>query len=183
MVPHKSSAQDVWPCGFKFESWRPYEAQPVRPEYGYDSSVAGYSGTPLPRKLGIKPGSRVAFVAPPEDFAATLGELPDGAAVVRFTGEPVDVVVCFVTEPASVDARFLELKPELAWTGGLWMAWPKRTSGIPSGLTENTIREVGLAAGLVDNKVCAIDERWSGLRFVYRLQDRPAKAKQAGSGA
>lgn len=145
--------------------------------------MAGYSGTPLPRKLGIKPGSKVAFLAPPEDFAETLGELPDGAAVVGLTGERVDVVVCFVTEPASVEARFLELKPELAWTGGLWIAWPKKTSGLPSSLTENTIRDIGLAAGLVDNKVCAIDARWSGLRFVYRLQDRPPQRKQAGEGA
>ncbi|MGE0601669.1 MAG: DUF3052 domain-containing protein [Dehalococcoidia bacterium] len=135
--------------------------------------MAGYSGTPLPKKLGIKEGSRVTFVDAPPEFSGTLGLLPPGVQVLPPAAGALDVIVCFVTEPPQVEARFLELKPLLAWTGGLWFAWPKKTSGIPSSLVENTIRDIGLAAGLVDNKVCAIDERWSGLRFVWRVADRP----------
>ncbi|MEO8540028.1 MAG: DUF3052 domain-containing protein [bacterium] len=141
--------------------------------------MAGYSGTPLPQKLGMKPGSRVALVSPPEDFLETLGSLPEA---VTFTapGEPnLDVIVCFARQPDEVERRFLELKPLLAWTGGLWFAWPKKQPGQPQTLLENTVREIGLAAGLVDNKVCAIDDRWSGLRFVWRVQDRPKPVKMA----
>ena len=139
--------------------------------------MAGYSGTPLPKKLGIKEGSKIAFVDAPPEFQAALGELPTGVEfVTRDTGN-VDVMVCFVTEQEQVEARFLELKPLLAWSGGLWFSWPKKTSGIQTSLVENTIRDIGLAAGLVDNKVCAIDERWSGLRFVWRIADRPKATK------
>jgi hypothetical protein len=134
--------------------------------------MAGYSGTPLPKKLGIKEGARVALVAAPEDFAETLGELPAGARVVP-VADGADVIISFSTRHAELEPRFLELKPFLAYTGGLWIAWPKKSSGVPTDLTENPIRDVGLAIGLVDNKVCAIDDTWSGLRFVYRLSDRP----------
>lgn len=134
--------------------------------------MAGYSLTPLPTKLGIKPGSRVAIVAAPEDFASTLGELPPAAAFEPLTDGPCDVIVCFVTGPEEVPPRFLELKPRLAASGGLWFAWPKRRKGVEPVVTENGIREIGVAAGLVDNKVCAIDDTWSALRFVYRVKDR-----------
>ncbi len=145
----------------------------------YYSRVAGYSGTPLPKKLGIKEESRVAFVDAPPEFQQALGELPPGVELAVPDDRNVDVIVCFVTEQDQVEARFLELKPSLAWSGGLWFAWPKKTSGIQTSLVENTIRDIGLAAGLVDNKVCAIDERWSGLRFVWRVADRPKPAKAA----
>ena len=135
--------------------------------------MAGYSGTPLPKKLGIKPGSRVALVAAPEDFCAVLGDLPENVSFVEADDDPIDVLVCFVAGAAEVETRFLELKPRLAWTGGLWMAWEKGVKGKPSALSENSVRDIGLAAGLVDNKVCAIDENWSGLRFVWRVADRP----------
>lgn len=136
--------------------------------------MAGYSGTPLPAKLGIKPGSRVLFIDAAPQFADTLGELPPGVQIVEPGSGVADVIVCFVTGEAALGQRFGTLKPMLDEAGGLWIAWPKRTRGNPASLTENQVREFGLAAGLVDNKVCAIDEGWSGLRFVYRLADRAA---------
>lgn len=137
--------------------------------------MAGYSGTPLPQKLGIKEGSRVALVGAYPTFAATLGGLPSGARIVPATDGQCDVIVCFTANIADLAHRFAELKPALDWAGGLWIAWPRKKPGIPSGLVENAVRDVGLAAGLVDNKVCAIDEDWSGLRFVYRREDRPKR--------
>jgi hypothetical protein len=139
--------------------------------------MAGYSGTPKPKKLGMKDGSRVALVAAPPDFAGTLGELPPGVTFVPAGEGGLDVVVSFVTDERQLAEQFMTLKPLLEPAGGLWIAWPKKLRGEPAGLSENTVREVGLAAGLVDNKVCAIDERWSGLRFVYRRADRPKVAK------
>lgn len=137
------------------------------------TAVAGYSGTPLPKKLGIKEGSRVGLVGAHPAFAQALGELPAGAHFVPIEEGALDVVVCFSTNHAQLAERFVELKPLLAYTGGLWIAWPKKMPGVPAGLVENEVRDIGLAAGLVDNKVCAIDDTWSGLRFVYRLKDRP----------
>jgi hypothetical protein len=134
--------------------------------------MAGYSGTPLPRKLGIKPGARLALIDAPEDFGATLGELPEAVILRRTARGPLDVVVYFTTRLADLEHRFGRLSAALEPAGGLWVAWPKRASGVATDLNENVIREVGLAAGLVDNKVCAIDETWSGLRFVIRVRDR-----------
>jgi len=138
--------------------------------------VAGYSGTPLPKKLGIKDGTRLALVGQPMGFGETLGEIPGAVDLVE-DGERADVIVCFVEHPEDVRARLSELKPRLEWTGGLWFAWRKRRPGFTPTLDENTIRELGLESGLVDNKVCAIDDEWSGLRFVWRIEDRPAKGK------
>ena len=135
---------------------------------------AGYSGTPLPRKLGIKPGARLALIGAPEAFDRTLGELPDGVRVGRTARGPLDVVVAFFSHRAALERRLPALRSALDLAGGLWVAWPKRASGVATDLTEGAVREVGLASGLVDNKVCAIDEVWSGLRFVYRLSDRSA---------
>lgn len=141
--------------------------------------MAGYSGTPLPKKLRIKPGSRVAFVDAPTALAETLGALPPGVSIVPVKESNLDVIVCFVTDEAELRSRFIELKPLLAASGGLWMARLKNRPRVPAALNENVVREAGLAAGLVDNKVCAIDEAWSGLRFVYRVSDRPAQKKAA----
>jgi len=142
--------------------------------------MAGYSGTPLPRKLGIKEGSRLALVSAPEKFRSVLGELPPGVSIVPAAEGALDVVVCFVQDSSAVEAAFLQLKPLLAWSGGLWMAWPKHKPRAAATLNENTIRDIGLAAGLVDNKVCAIDDDWSGLRFVWRVEDRPKAVKRGG---
>jgi len=135
--------------------------------------MAGYSGTPLPKKLGIKEGHTVLLANAPADFATTLGKLPvDVTLTTTAAGHPVDVILLFVTALADVQARFAALAALLVPNGGVWVAWPKKASGVPTDLNENLIREIGLAAGLVDNKVCAIDDTWSGLRFVIRLKDR-----------
>ena len=139
-------------------------------------SSAGYSGTPLPRKLGIREGSRLLLVDPPADFAATLGDLPPGVELVEAGAGAVDVAILFALGAATVRARFADLAASLEPAGGLWIAWPKRSSGVATELDENVVREIGLADGLVDNKVCAIDATWSGLRFVWRLRDRPPRS-------
>ena len=136
-------------------------------------SSAGYSGTPLPRKLGIREGSRLLLVDPPVDFAATLGDLPPGVELVEAGAGAVDVAILFALDVPTVRAQFADLAASLQPAGGLWIAWPKRSSGVATELDENVVREIGLADGLVDNKVCAIDATWSGLRFVSRLRDRP----------
>ncbi|HEY6396856.1 MAG TPA: DUF3052 domain-containing protein [Solirubrobacteraceae bacterium] len=136
---------------------------------------AGYSGTPLVRKLGIKPGARLALIGAPDGFDATLGELPADVAVRRAVRGPIDVIVAFFVERSRLERRLPALCAALEPAGGLWIAWPKRASGVPTDLTEDVVRELGLAAGLVDNKVCAIDAVWSGLRLVIRLVDRPGR--------
>jgi len=133
----------------------------------------GYSGTPLPRKLGIKPGHRVALLGAPDGFEqTTLGELPDGVRVVRRAGGKADVIVSFHTERAELERRLPTLRGMMEPAAGLWIAWPKRASKLPTDITEDVLREVALPTGLVDNKVCAVDGTWSGLRLVIRLEHR-----------
>lgn len=134
--------------------------------------MAGYSGTPLVRKLGIAPGSRVAFTGAPDGFAETLGVLPERVVIRRRAVAPLDVVVAFFIRRAAIERRFSSLAATVFPAGGLWVAWPKRASGVASDVTEDVVREIALAAGLVDNKVCAIDETWSGLRLVHRRENR-----------
>ena len=138
--------------------------------------MAGYSGTPLVKKLGIKPGCRLAILQAPDDFDATLGELPGQVAVVRQLRTPCDVLLFFTKKRAELEKQFMRLMQNLDPVGGLWISWPKKASGVATDLTEDVIRELALANGLVDNKVCAIDETWSGLRLVVRVKDRPKKA-------
>jgi hypothetical protein len=138
-------------------------------------TTAGYSGTPLPKKLGIKEESRLALFNAPDGFDATLGGLPSGVRVSRRAQGTFDVIVCFVTKRAELERRFEGLQRALDFAGGLWIGWPKRASGVATDVTEDVVREIALAHGLVDNKVCAIDETWSGLRLVYRLTDRPKR--------
>jgi hypothetical protein len=140
-------------------------------------ATAGYSGTPLVDKLGIKPGTTLGLIGAPEGFDATLGELPDGVAVRRRVQGSLDVIVAFFVESSVLERRLPALRGALQPAGGLWLAWPKRASGVATDLSDNVVRELGLAAGLVDNKVCAIDAVWSGLRLVYRLRDRPALSR------
>ncbi len=134
--------------------------------------TSGYSGTPLARKLGLKEGSDVALVSAPDGFERLLDPLPDAVRIRRRLQRDHDIVVCFTTKRSDLEGRFARLADATATDGGVWVAWPKRASGIPTDLTEHVVREIGLAHGLVDNKVCAIDETWSGLRFVRRLADR-----------
>jgi hypothetical protein len=147
-----------------------------------NASAAGYSGTPLVRKLGIKPDARLALIGAPDDFDATLGELPPGVRVRRRlgAGASFDVIVAFHVRRAELERRLPALAAALDPAGGLWLAWPKRASGVSSDVTEDVVRGIGLGAGLVDNKVCAIDQVWSGLRLVYRLRDRPRMSGARG---
>ncbi|HVT06903.1 MAG TPA: DUF3052 family protein [Polyangia bacterium] len=139
--------------------------------------MAGYSGTPLPKKLGIKPAARLALVNAPADFAETLGELPPGVTPQALLRGPYDVVVLFARDDRDLALGLPAARARLDAAGGLWVAWPKKSSrkasGIETDITEQAVRARGLALGLVDNKVCAIDDTWSGLRFVVRLADRP----------
>jgi hypothetical protein len=141
--------------------------------------VAGYSGTPLPQKLGIRAGARVALVRAPNGFAQHLAPLPDGARLHTQVRGVQDVVLFFVTRRLELERRFPLLAGKLQSDGGLWIAWPKRTAGVATDLSEGVVRDVGLRNGLVDNKVCAVDDVWSGLRFVYRLRDRPGRTGRA----
>jgi hypothetical protein len=133
---------------------------------------SGYSGTPLPKKLGIREGSRVAVVSAPDGFMRVLGPLPAGVDLRTDARGRCDVVVFFVTRRAELARRFPSFVRALQTDGGLWVSWPKKTSGVATDLGFDAVQEVGLHAGLVDNKVCAIDRTWSGLRFVRRVADR-----------
>jgi hypothetical protein len=134
--------------------------------------VAGYSGTPLPTKLGIKEGSRLAVLSAPDGFDSVLGELPPRVEARTQARGSFDVVVFFTTKRAELERRLDSLTRAIHPAGGLWVAWPKRASGMTTDLDENAVRDVALPRGLVDNKVCAIDETWSGLRLVIRKENR-----------
>ncbi|HVY25015.1 MAG TPA: hypothetical protein VHB79_00635 [Polyangiaceae bacterium] len=145
--------------------------------------MAGYSGTPLPQKLGIKPQSRVALAFAPGDFAKALGPLPPGvkpAAWGRARG-PFDVIVAFFESAAAFEKELPKLHAALESNGGLWAAWPKKASGVATDMTEDVVRKHALPRGLVDNKVCAIDATWSGLRLVIRVEQRAPKTMKAAS--
>jgi hypothetical protein len=129
--------------------------------------VAGYSGTPLDKKLGIKPGARVLVVGAPDGF-----EVPGEGVLVR--RGPVDVALVFVTSRAALEKAWPRVTTSLVAEGGFWVAWPKKASKVPTDMTEDVVREVALPRGLVDNKVCAIDDVWSGLRLVVRKENRAA---------
>jgi hypothetical protein len=134
--------------------------------------VAGYSGTPLPKKLGIEEEARVALVGSPAGFERSLQPLPDGVELVARVRRRLDVIVFFTTRKSELSRRFTTLARALDPAGGLWIAWPKKSSGLDTDLDQMVVMEIGLATGLVDNKVCAIDDTWSGLRFVVRKQNR-----------
>jgi hypothetical protein len=138
---------------------------------GKGNAVAGYSGKPLVEKLGIKPGAAIAILSAPPGYEKTLGKLPSLSRKSPGTG-PLDFVQFFTREKRELERRFPALERALAPAGMLWISWPKRSSGVATDLTEDVIRRVGLAHGLVDVKVAAVDEVWSGLKFVRRVKDR-----------
>lgn len=134
--------------------------------------MTGYSATPLVDKLGFRPGHRACYVNQPDHFEQLLGELPEGVRVASRLDGPLDLVVAFVTARRVLEQRLPALRRALAGDGMLWIAWPKRSSGVRTDVTEDVVREVVLPTGLVDTKVCAIDETWSGLRLVVRRELR-----------
>lgn len=138
--------------------------------------MAGYSGTPLQKKLGIKPGARVVFVNQPPSLLRDLGELPDNVKVLKGAAAELDFAHLFVKSRAELEAQFARLAARLQPAGMLWVSWPKKASGVATDLDENVVRNTGLAKGLVDVKVCAVDDTWSGLKFVIRLKDRARSA-------
>jgi hypothetical protein len=135
---------------------------------------AGYSGTALPRKLGIGDGDEVALIGAPERFEDTLGELPDVASLHTDLADDAryDVILAFVTQRSELEAELPRLRARMAPACGLWIAWPKRASRVPTDMSDQVVRDVALPTGLVDNKVCAIDDTWSGLRLVIRRENR-----------
>jgi hypothetical protein len=134
--------------------------------------VTGYSRTPLAKKLGMKPGMRVWLRNAPEDLEASLEGLPDNVSISRRKRENVDLVVCFATSAGKLQADVDLARTVIPPDGVVWMAWPKKASKVPTDITEDRLREMFLPTGLVDVKVCAIDEIWSGLKFVVRKELR-----------
>jgi hypothetical protein len=135
---------------------------------------AGYSGTPLPAKLGLKPGQRVRFVEAPDGYARVLGPLPDGIEVSPRATKNLDLIHVFVSARARLAAALPSLMKAIVPDGTIWVSWPKKASGVATDVTEDVVREIALPLGLVDVKVCAVDETWSGLKLVIRkeLRDR-----------
>lgn len=140
--------------------------------------MAGYSGTPLVKKLGIKDGFRVGLVNAPNGFAKELEPFPPDAKISA-TPLPkrLDLIVLFADCQRTLKAEFPRLAKKLTANGTLWIAWPKKASGVVTDLSDNSVRQIGLEAGLVDVKVCAVNDIWSGLKFVYRLKDRKSPLK------
>jgi hypothetical protein len=134
--------------------------------------MPGYSGTPLPKKLGIKDGQRVFFVDAPADVRVELKSALKGCSIASKEDASLDFAMLFTKSKVALGREFGRLAKRLSPAGMLWVSWPKKRSGVATDLDENVIREIGLAAGLVDVKVCAVTDVWSGLKFVRRLKDR-----------
>ena len=130
--------------------------------------MAGYSGTPLAKKLGIKPGSRVLLAGAPSNYRELLEPLPDGVTFVPRLSESTDLVHFFSAKKAALAKALRAYRPKLAPAGVVWVSWPKKSANVPTDITESTIRELALPLGFVDIKVCAVDETWSGLKLVIR---------------
>jgi hypothetical protein len=135
---------------------------------------AGASRKSLAEKLGIKAGFVVVVIDPPKDYRRLLGRLPNRVAVLTRLDDRVDMIHAFVRDRSGLEASFRQWKEAIPRDGTLWISWPKRSAGVPTDLTEDVVRSVALDGGLVDVKVCAIDETWSGLKLVYRMTDRGA---------
>ncbi|MGH9967896.1 MAG: DUF3052 domain-containing protein [Pyrinomonadaceae bacterium] len=141
---------------------------------GEKTGMAGYSGTPLIKKLGIKEGFRVALVHSPKGFQKELGPLPSKARFTPCATKSLDVILVFVHSEAELKREFFLLASNLSVNGMIWVAWPKKSSGVVTDLAFTNVQRIGLEAGLVDVKICAVNDVWSGLKFVYRLKDRRA---------
>ncbi|MGH9723209.1 MAG: hypothetical protein ACRD8O_23605 [Bryobacteraceae bacterium] len=137
--------------------------EPIKPQ----SVLARYSGTPLPKKLGIKPNATVSLIDAPEDFEKTLGELPGGVAISRNSNATADLTLWFTTSRKNLERGIARMASRVG-RDGLWIVWPKKAAAVASDVTQNNVRDIGLASGLVDYKVCAVDATWSGLKFARR---------------
>ena len=137
--------------------------------------MVGYSGTPLVRKLGIRPGHRVTLRTAPDGFPSLLRPLPDHVVIARGQRGAADIVLQFAEWRRPLAREFGKAQALLHPAGALWVCWPKKAAKRPTDLSEDVVRGVGLEHGLVDVKVCAVDEVWSGLKFVYGLRDRPKR--------
>jgi hypothetical protein len=133
---------------------------------------AGYSGTPLAKKLGLRPDMRVVFLSAPQHYPGLLGALPQGTHLLSRAGRDMDFIQLFTRTQADLEKRLGSLREYLSSDGMLWISWPKETSVLARDLSGNDVRRIGLAAGLVDIKVCAVDDDWSGLKFMFRVSDR-----------
>jgi len=136
------------------------------------TAPAGYSATPLVRKLGLKPGMACAVLHPPDGYWDLLEGLPEGLDFREPAGEDLDFVHVFVRERRHLSDHLERFRNAIVQNGMIWVSWPKKASGVESDLTEDVVRQIGLSAGLVDVKVCAVDETWSGHKFVIRKKDR-----------
>jgi hypothetical protein len=134
--------------------------------------MAGYSGTPLPKKLGLKEGQRIAIINEPPNFLRDLGALPANTQRVKRLSAPLDLVLLFVDHEKTLSIQFSSLAKKLSNNGMIWVAWPKKSSGVPTDLTFERVQRIGLKCSLVDVKICAVNDVWSGLKFVIRLKDR-----------
>ena len=132
----------------------------------------GYSGTPLPKKLGIKPPLTLAAIDAPPEYLSWLGELPVGVLIVSKAGKPLDAVHLFVTQRTVLEKKLTAFRKQLTQTGFVWISWPKKASKVETDVTEDVIREIALPLGFVDIKVCAVNEIWSGLKLVIRKSER-----------
>ena len=144
----------------------------VGPRFGKQFTMAGYSGTPLPQKLGIKPGIIVVAIDAPENYRKLLGQIPSG---VNFATRPVGntkFIHLFATRRSKLSSQLSILRRKIAEDAALWVSWPKKSSGVPTDITEDVIRAVALPVGFVDIKVCAVDDTWSGLKLMIRKENR-----------
>jgi hypothetical protein len=139
--------------------------------------MAGYSGTPLSKKLGIKPGAKVCLVGAPEGYRALLDPIPPDVSFMGPGSVGIDIVHGFVTLRAELATLLATYHPRIQQAGAIWVSWPKKSSKIATEVTEDTVREIALPMGLVDIKVCAVDETWSGLKLVIRKENRIASAR------
>ena len=137
-------------------------------------AFSGYSGTPLAKKLGMKPGNEVYVVGAPANYQDLLASLPEGVRFVARMGRETDIVHVFATERSRLDKTIAASRRKLQPDGVIWASWPKKSSKVPTDITEDTVREIALPMGLVDVKVCAVDDVWSGLKLVIRRENRPS---------
>ena len=137
--------------------------------------MAGYSGTPLPQKLGIKPGLMVVTINPPANYRRLLGQIPDSVTFSERLKSGSSFVHLFTSRRSEMQKKMSILRDKISDNGAIWVSWPKKSSGISTDVTEDVIREIALPLGFVDIKVCAVDETWSGLKLMIRRENRKSR--------